>query len=223
MTAQTAKPSVALQLALDVLSVHEALRAAEPTAAHVQILEVGTPLVIEAGVKAVRTLKRAYPTHQVVADLKIMDAGRIEALSAFSAGADIVTVLGLASDATIKGAAWAARHTGGLLMADMVNVPDPTQRGRELLELGVHILCLHTAYDRQQENVDPLDELRAVRPAVAGRLAIAGGLKLTHVHEAVHAGADVLVVGGGILNEPDPGAAAAAIADALAQAQESKP
>ena len=49
-------------------------------------------------------------------------------------------------------------------MADLIQVPDPASRAKELVEMGVHLLCLHTAYDRRHEGVDPLVELHAVRP-----------------------------------------------------------
>lgn len=58
--------------------------------------------MIEEGLAAVRHLKARYPQQRVLADLKIMDAGEHEAQLAFSAGADIVTVLGLAADSTVS-------------------------------------------------------------------------------------------------------------------------
>ena len=46
----------------------------------------------------------APPTATLLADLKIVDAGELEAQIGFDAGADIVTVLGVAHDVTIQGA-----------------------------------------------------------------------------------------------------------------------
>jgi 3-keto-L-gulonate-6-phosphate decarboxylase len=48
-------------------------------------------------------------------------------------------------------------------------------------------------------------------------VAVAGGLKLDSVTQALTAGAEIVVVGGGILNQPDPGAAAAAIMKRLSE------
>lgn len=208
-----------LQLAIDVLTIEDALRAAERAAPHFDIIEVGTPLVIECGLEPVMLLKAAHPDAQVLADLKIMDAGNIEATSGFSRGADIVTILALADDATVRGAVEAANDAGGRIMADLINVPNPAARAKQLVDLGVHILCLHTAYDRQDSGVDPLAELHDVRPTVSAPLAIAGGLKLANAADAVRGGADIVVVGGAILKADDPRKMAADIQTAMREAK----
>ena len=205
------RTSPLLQLAVDTLSLDDAMRLVERVYPHFDILEVGTPLIIEEGLAPVEQLKRRFGDKQCLADLKIMDAGRLEASSGFRRGADIVTVLGAADDETIRGALEAAAEAGGRLMADLINVADPVHRARELVDLGVHILCLHTAYDLRDRGIDPLGELHGVRPVVSCPLAIAGGIALSQAREAVARGADIVIVGGGISNQPDPAAAAAAI------------
>lgn len=204
-----------LQLALDVTSIEKALEITQAVYPHFDIAEIGTPLVIEEGLKALDTLKRRFPDKQFLADLKIMDAGYLEANSGFSRGADIVTVLAAADDRTIAQALEAASRHGGRIMADLINQADPVARARRLQELGVQMICTHTAYDRQGVGIDPLHELRVLRGAVHGVLAVAGGLKLEHVAAAVASGADILVVGGGIVAQPDPAAAARDIMECL--------
>jgi 3-hexulose-6-phosphate synthase len=208
-----------LQLAVDVLRTEQALAILGQVHPHVDIVEVGTPLIFEEGLAAVEALKSKYPGKSYLADLKIMDAGNIEASSAFRRGADIVTVLALADDATIRGALEAAQKHGGRLMADLINVPDPAARAVELERMGVPLVCVHTAYDRQQGGANPFAELEAVRKAVRCRVAVAGGIKFETVAQAVTAGTDILVIGGGILNRPDPAEAAARI---RARMQETK-
>lgn len=204
-----------LQLAVDVLSEAEALQVVERIYPYFDIIEVGTPLIIEDGLSPVERLKAKYPDKQVLADLKVMDAGKIEAGSGFRRGADIVTVLGVADDATIRGAVEMMRQHGRLLMADLINTAHPAARAAELEKLGVPIVCVHTAYDVQGAGGDPLAELHAVRQAVKCRVAIAGGLKLANIPGSIAGGADIVIVGGGILNAPDPRAAAKAIMEGL--------
>ena len=207
-----------LQLAVDVLTIEDAVAAVEATHDSVDIIEVGTPLVIECGLRPVELLKTKYPDKQILADLKIMDAGHIEASSGFGRGADIVTVLGLADEATVRGAVGAAEDRGGRVMADLIQVPDPASRAKELVEMGVHLLCLHTAYDRRDEGVDPLVELHAVRPEVGVPLGIAGGLKLENAADVVRGGADIVVVGGAIQNADNPATMASQIRGAMMEA-----
>ena len=207
-----------LQLAVDVLDIDAAVDAVKRVYPHFDIVEIGTPLVIEAGLAAVEQVRPLCPGKRCLADLKIMDAGYMEASSGFRRGADIVTVLGVADDATIREAVKAAQEHGGELMADLINVADPVRRAAELADLGVSILCVHTAYDTAATGPNPLATLQAVRPVVTCQLTIAGGLGLDDVGPAVECGADIVVVGGGILNQSDPRAAAAAIMARLQEA-----
>ena len=94
----------------------------EQTKGNVDIAEVGTPFIIEEGMRPVRELKKRFPEIEILADTKIMDAGELEASSAFKAGADIVTVLGVSNDETILGAIKAAKQHGGKIMIDMIAV-----------------------------------------------------------------------------------------------------
>jgi 3-hexulose-6-phosphate synthase len=210
---------VLLQLALDVSSTATALEIAAAVHPHFDIAEIGTPLVIEEGLKALEALKRRFPDKQFLADLKIMDAGFVETASGFSRGADIVTVLAAADDRTIAPALEAASRHGGKIMADLINQADPLARARRLQYLGVDMICTHTAYDRRGAGIDPLRELKEMRDAVRCTLAVAGGLTREHVPQAVACGADILVVGGGIIAQSDPAAAARDMMNSLRQAR----
>ncbi len=207
-----------LQLAVDTLDTTAALQILEEVHPHCDIIEIGTPLIIEEGLSALEALKSKYPDKLYLADTKIMDAGRMEAESAFRRGADIVTVLALADDQTIRGALEAASTHEGRIMIDLINTPDPLGRAAELERFGVHVFCLHTAYDRQKEGELQTTNLRVMRESVKGLLAIAGGIKLEHVRETVLTGADIVVVGGGIISQPSRGEAAAKMMDELRKA-----
>ena len=208
---------VKLQLAVDVLSIAEALKKTEQVYPHFDILETGTPLIIEEGLRALEVVKEKYPGKTYLADLKIMDAGSIEATSGFVRGADIVTVLAAADDQTIQRAVESAVKHGGLIMADLINVPEPISRAVTLEKLGVHIICLHTAFDVQDQGGDSMGYLEEMRSCVNCDLAIAGGLKLENIEQAVTAGADIVVVGGGIISQEDPQSTAAKIRNKIAE------
>lgn len=212
-------PKPLLQLAIDTLSTADALALLAKVHPHCDIVEVGTPLIIEEGLAALETLRKKFPDKQYLADVKVLDAGKIEATSAFRRGANIATVLAAADDRTIRGAVEAANAHGAKLMADLINVANASGRARELEKMGVHIVCVHTGYDSQQGGGSPLAELEQVRAAVKCSLAVAGGLNAKTVGQAIQAGADIVVVGGGITNQPDPRAAAQEIMRQLAEAK----
>lgn len=198
-----------LQLALDLVTLREAQALLEGVGDLLDIVEVGTPLIVREGVKAVAEIKRAFPELAVLADLKIMDGGAHEARIAFEAGADIATVLGVAHDATIQGAVDEARTCGKQVMADLIAAPDAPDRAGEVDAMGVNYICVHTAVDVQTQGLDPLEELRLVRPALrrAG-MAVAGGVRPEIMADIASYCPEIVVVGGFITGHAEPRRAA---------------
>ncbi len=198
-----------LQLALDA-DLPTALRLLSDVHALIDIAEIGTPLVFREGMRAVHRIREAYPQLTLLADLKIMDAGRAEADIAFQAGADLVTVMALAADATIAGALESAREHEKRVMVDMMQVADPRARALQLLDLGCDLLCLHTAHDQQAAQASPFAQLAELRGALpAAGLAIAGGVKLADLDRILPLRPQVVIVGSAITGAADPRASAA--------------
>lgn len=206
-----------LQLAIDSASTMDALKIADEVYPNFDIAEVGTPLLIEEGLHALETLKKKYPGKTYLADVKITDAGYIEASSAFKRGGDIVTVLGVSDDVTISAVVKAAGQYHGRVMADMLHVKDQPERARQLEALGIDIICLHTAWDLKDTGIDPLRALVGVRRSVRCEIAVAGGLTMENVGDAVEKGADILVVGAGITKADNPKETAAQIMEIIAE------
>jgi len=201
--------AVQLQLALDFIELAAALQLLRSTHPFADIIEAGTPALIRYGVEAVRTIKRSYPEKQVLADLKIMDAGEGEARMGFEAGADIVTVMGVAHDETILGAVRAAAQSGGQIMADLMSVPSPARRALELERLGCEILCVHASTDALQPGEHEFQSVKRLRSRTSkARIAVAGGIDLSSAKAACASGADILVVGSAIVNAKNPREAA---------------
>jgi len=199
---------VLLQVALDFVDLPRALAVAgEAVAGGADWLEVGTPLIKSEGLNAVREVRRTFPDHVVVADMKTMDAGRVEVEYAAKAGADVIGVLGAASDATIEECAEAARTYGRRLVVDMIEVDDPIERARRAEVLGADMIGIHTAIDRQMRGEGPFETLAAVVHAVDIPVAVAGGINSATAAAAVTAGASVVIVGGAITKAGDATAA----------------
>lgn len=91
-----------LQLAIDLLDQKEAAKLAQEVEEFIDIVEIGTPIVINEGLSAVEHMSKSVTNTQVLADLKIMDAASYEVSQAVKFGADIVTILGVSEDASIK-------------------------------------------------------------------------------------------------------------------------
>ena len=187
-----------VQLSLDLTALDEALATAEiGVRAGVDWLEAGTPLILAEGLHAVRALHARFPEHPVVADLKTMDAGYLEAEMMFRAGASFVVVMAAAHERTVREAVRAGRALGGRVMADLMLHPDKPGMARRLEEWGVDVVIVHTGYDERHHDGrrSPLDDLAAVRAAVSLPLQAVGGLSIEQAARMPGLGAPLVVVG----------------------------
>jgi len=194
-----------IQVALDFVNLKRALKVAEAAVkGGVDWIEVGTPLIKSEGLNSIRELRKKYLQFTIVADMKIMDTGRIEAESAFKAGANIVCVLGAADDSTIMECVEAAKNYGGKIAVDLISVKSPEKRAEEVEKMGVDYLALHTSIDEQMRGADPFQSLRNISSKVSVPLAIAGGINSETALKAIEAGASIVIVGGAIIKARDP-------------------
>ncbi|WP_410512783.1 3-hexulose-6-phosphate synthase [Paenibacillus sp. BR2-3] len=208
-----------LQLALDLVDIAGAKEVVAEVAEYIDVVEIGTPIVINEGLHAVKAIKDTFPSLTVLADLKIMDAGGYEVMKAVEAGADIVTVLGVSDDSTIKGAVEEAKKQNKEILVDLINVKDIKARAAEVDALGVDYICVHSGYDHQAEGKNSFDDLNAIKSVVKNaKTAIAGGIKLATLPEVIRANPDLVIVGGGITGEADMKAAAAEMKRLVSQA-----
>ncbi|ACJ15821.1 bifunctional D-arabino 3-hexulose-6-phosphate formaldehyde lyase/phosphohexuloisomerase [Thermococcus onnurineus NA1] len=194
-----------LQVALDLTDIEQAISIAEKAAkggAH--WLEVGTPLIKKEGMRAVELLKRRFPDRKIVADLKTMDTGALEVEMAARHGADVVSILGVADDKTIKDAVDVARRYGIRIMVDLIGVKDKVKRAKELEKMGVHYILVHTGIDEQVQGKSPMEDLEKVVKAVSVPVAVAGGLNLETIPKVIELGATIIIVGGAITKAKDP-------------------
>lgn len=197
-----------LQVAIDLLTVEDALELAGKVAEYVDIIELGTPLIKAAGLCAVTAIKEAHPDKLVFADMKTMDAGELEADIAFKAGADLVTVLGSADDSTIAGAVKAAKaHSKGVVV-DLIGIADKATRAREVRALGAKFVEMHAGLDEQAKPGFDLTGLLRAGEESQVPFSVAGGVNVSTIAAVQAAGADVAVAGGAIYGAADPALAA---------------
>ena len=207
-----------LQIAMDTMSTNEALETAGKLYDIIDIVEIGTPMIIMEGLASVKAMKTRFPGLTVLADIKIVDGGEFECRSACDAGADIVTVLAMAADETVESVVAVARGYGRAFMADLIGVADIAGRARQIERLGVDYICVHTASDVQKKGRTPLGDLRLLTAAIpADKTAVAGGISIKTIGEYGNLNPAIIISGSALTGAPDIRAAAIEMKAALAR------
>lgn len=193
-----------LQLALDLVDINGAKLILNEVKDTIDIVEIGTPFIIKEGVRAIAEIKNAYPFLEVLADVKIMDAGEHEAKLAYDAGADIVTVLGAAANVTIQKVTSTAREYQKKVMVDMIAVGNIEQRAIQIDRIGIDYICVHTASDLQNQGENPLEALKRLKAVVQNaKSAVAGGITAETLQYIIPYQPEIIIVGGAITTKQD--------------------
>ncbi|TSB47967.1 Fe-S cluster assembly protein HesB [Alkalicoccobacillus porphyridii] len=191
-----------LQLALDRLSWDRCFQLTEDVQESIDIIEIGTGVIKEYGMAIVREMRKRYPHHIILADMKICDAGKHEAAQAFEAGADIATVMAFAPQATIIETLETARSLQKEMMVDLLGVTEP-QLVQELVQLGVTFVGLHLGKDQQKQQQIG-SELFDLVEGLSVRTAVAGGVTLKSLPDIIAYQPNVIIVGSGLTKAEDP-------------------
>jgi len=200
-----------VQISLDVTSIEEALETgAMALRAGVDWLEAGTPLIIAEGMHGVRALRERFPDTPIVADLKTMDGGWLEAELMAKAGATHVVVMARAHEETIKCVVQAGQDLGIEVMGDNLGCENMVDGAKLLADLGCDFVIHHIGYDerrgiaaRGDRMPSPLDQLREVVAAVPVPVQAVGGLSIEQAIMTPLLGAPLVVLGAPLVIDAD--------------------
>jgi 3-hexulose-6-phosphate synthase/6-phospho-3-hexuloisomerase len=200
-----------VQISLDLTSIDEALATAEMALrAGVDWLEAGTPLILAEGLHGVRALRDRFPGIPIVADLKTMDGGYLEAEMMAKAGATQVVVMSQAHDETIACVVQAGNDFGVEVMGDNLAATDMVAAAKRLEDLGCDYIVHHVGYDerrgiaaRGERMPSPLDRLREVVHAVSIPVQAVGGLTIEQAVRCPEYGAPLVVLGAPLTIDAD--------------------
>ncbi|PWC21840.1 3-keto-L-gulonate-6-phosphate decarboxylase UlaD [Brenneria roseae subsp. roseae] len=207
-----------LQLALDHTRLDAALQTVALLHPHVDIIEAGTILCISAGIQAVHTLRERCPSHLLVADLKVADAGGTLAEQAFSHGANWMTVICAAPLPTMASALEIAERYQGEIQIELF--------GRWTLEdakawhnLGIKQAIYHRGRDAQASGQtwgqQDLDTMKALSD-LGIELSITGGITPADLPLFKDIAVTAFIAGRALAEAPDPVSAARQFHTAIA-------
>ncbi|TWU17559.1 3-hexulose-6-phosphate synthase [Novipirellula galeiformis] len=200
-----------VQISLDLTNIAEAIETAHlAIRAGVDWLEAGTPLILAEGLHGVRALRSEFPNVPIVADLKTMDGGYLEAEMMAGAGATHVVVMARAHEETVRCVVKAGKDFGVQVMGDNMVSDDMVAGAKWLEDLGCDFVIHHIGFDerrgiaaRGQRMPSPLDQLREVCEAVKVPVQAVGGLSLEQAIQCPAYGAPLVVLGAPLTIDAD--------------------
>jgi bifunctional enzyme Fae/Hps len=187
-----------LQISLDNPSLESAKKViAQIPGSDRIIIEVGTPLIKRYGTRVISDLRQVAKDKFMVADLKTLDVGKVEADIAYEDTADAVVAAGLAPPETLDAFVHEAKRLGIYAVIDMLNVEDVLEKLRSLKDFP-DIVILHRGIDQESGRTCGLERIKMMRHAFPNKkflIAVAGGIVPETAKEALEQGAGILVVG----------------------------
>lgn len=203
-----------IQLALDRMTIEEAILMAEKVKCYVDWIEVGTSLIKEFGVESIIQIRKAFPDKIILADIKTFDNAKYEFEMCFKAGADVATVMGAAPKVSIKTCMEVANKSKKQVMIDLLNTSK--EQLEELLQYKEAVFCSHVSKDQQEitnkkQGFSRLNEVQELLIKNNAKIALAGGIDYNSLKELGKIKPNVVVIGSAITKAADIVAAAKSI------------
>lgn len=198
-----------LLFSVDSLNEKFALDAIAQVGCYFDLIEVGTSLLKLSGVGIVQKIKACCPDKPVFVDSKIIDGPEREATLMCQSGADMFSMLALASDQAISTVLEIAAKHGVEVMFDMQRIDDCRARSARLKTLGAHHLCVHKNADCGESLIGSFRECLDIQSLGGIQMAIAGGVDVSTLAQIKPIlSPEYVIVGKAVLSAPDMEAAA---------------
>ena len=210
-----------LQIALDKTDLPSALGPLQKAAPKIDIIECGTILILAEGLRAVREIRALFPDKELLADIRIAEAGKLLSQMAFEAGASLVSVVAGASLSTVRQVCAVAVAHGGEVQVELSDEWYDSAKARLWREAGVQHVIVKRSRDREAagdlswgpEDVARVDELAAMGFTVT----ITGGVTKADLAAFVNRPVGIVIAGRSIVDAKDPLAAATELQRAIGE------
>lgn len=184
-----------LQVALDRISLDEAIKLSTKLNGNVDIIEIGTSLIKDYGNSAIEKIAEVTPDSKILVDSKTIDEGAYEFNQAFRHGADIVTVMGAASYQTLTACYEVAQQYNGTMMIDLLNLNHKQIAAIDNFSEAVYLIHHSVDANEKVSAIAEIEEFQSLHEHVE-HIAIAGGIDYKATSEISQQNfADIVVVG----------------------------
>jgi len=211
-----------LQIALDTTDLPSALAPLQKAAHQIDIIECGTVLILAEGLRAVREIRALFPDKEILADIRIAEAGKLLSQMAFKAGASLVSVVAGASMNTVRQVCAVAAEHRGQVQVELADEWYDAAKARQWREAGVQHVIVKRSRDREAagdlswgpEDLARVDEIAAMGFTVT----ITGGVTPADLATFSNHPVGIVIAGRSIVAAKDPLAAATGLQQAIAEA-----
>ncbi|WP_125589051.1 orotidine 5'-phosphate decarboxylase / HUMPS family protein [Companilactobacillus jidongensis] len=193
-----------LQVAIDRVTLDDAVKLTHELNGVVDIIELGTSLIKDYGLLALKSAPFNLQSSEILYDLKTNDEGVYEFEKGFDANADILTVMAGSSLDTIEQVYDVTEKFNKEMLIDLLEVDN--NKIKEISGFDNAIYGLHHSKDSKDsfDAVDTLDKFKKNFPAIK-KIAVAGGIDLKQAKAIATQGiADTIIVGGKIVKTDNP-------------------
>jgi bifunctional enzyme Fae/Hps len=160
------------------------------------IIKAGAPLIKRYGVEVCQKIHQIRPETVVIADMKTLDTGNLEARMAGDATADAIAFSGRAPIKTQERFIEECHKVGVLAYMDTINLDDPLEVINQL-DLKPDIVELHGTVDRKMAS--------NIKEACGDDtlISVAGEFEVSEAKQVIASGADIVVLGETITESND--------------------
>ncbi len=191
-----------LQIAFDLTDLDKAVAIAVNVAPYASVLEVGSLLIYQHGVKAIEKFRETFPDKIILADIKIVDRGKQAVTTIVQAGADWVTVMAGTSKDVIHSVCTTAHDLNKSVMLDLLDACSLGQSALEAKSLGVNALLFHKPYE--DDSLLFLDKWEMVKGNTTLPIFIAGRITRELVDKIKTINPDGIIIGKAITEASNP-------------------
>ncbi|MDR3410894.1 MAG: orotidine 5'-phosphate decarboxylase [Formivibrio sp.] len=189
---------------VDLLDEHLALNAVARVGHFFDLIEVGTNLFHLCGIGIVAKIKEHCPDKPVYIDSKIIDGPEQAATLMCNSGAQMFSMLALASDQAVSAVLRIADAHGVDVMFDMQRVQDYRARSARLKSLGARYLCVHKNADCGDSLISSFRECLDIQGLGGIQMAIAGGVDVPTLERIKPIlTPEYVIVGKAVINAPN--------------------
>lgn len=183
-----------IQVAVDRISIEEAITILKQAEESIDIIEIGTSLFKDFGLESLKEIKKEFK-QPVLADIKTMDEAEYEFRQVYEHGASIATVMGASALESIRICQQVAQEYGTDYMIDTLEVNE--EKMNQLKEFEDAIICLHLPKDKGG-NIQEFVRSFGEKYQLKNRIAVAGGVKLEDIPLFKELGVEIVIVGSAI-------------------------